>query len=198
MGVCFNKKKIEIVSKNQNSKEREKEKEIMNLNISIKKGEDLRSSRSHKKTEEKVRESEEKDKIEEIVKLEQDPILDRNEEGKKEMREKYNTERTKNNDTLEKLINSNLEEISDEEENIYKLNFIPNEPLFNLVYVNNLINYRDFYVTSNSEYSTDNDWIQILKKAKYQNKLLLAAKIMNIKERKWNKENILLSDVINK
>ncbi len=50
-------------------------------------------------------------------------------------------------------------------------------------------------MTSNLEYSTDNDWIQLLKKGKYQNKAMLANKILNLKERKWNKENILLSDV---
>jgi hypothetical protein len=54
----------------------------------------------------------------------------------------------------------------------------------------------DFYVTSYSEFSTDLDWTQLLKKAKYQNKSQLAVKILNLKERRWNKENILLSDVI--
>lgn len=57
------------------------------------------------------------------------------------------------------------------------------------------INYRDFCMISNFEYSTENDWNQLIKKAKYHNKSLLAIKLLNLKERKWNKENILLSDV---
>jgi hypothetical protein len=55
--------------------------------------------------------------------------------------------------------------------------------------------YRDFCMTSNLEYSTENDWNQLIKKAKYHNKSLLAIKLLNLNERKWNKENILLSDV---
>lgn len=49
---------------------------------------------------------------------------------------------------------------------------------------------------SNTEFSTDRDWNNIIKKAKYQSKTLLASKILNLKERKWNKENMLLSDII--
>jgi hypothetical protein len=35
-----------------------------------------------------------------------------------------------------------------------------------------------------------------LKRVKYQNKAELAVKILNLKERRWNKENIALSDVL--
>lgn len=55
--------------------------------------------------------------------------------------------------------------------------------------------FRDFYVNHNSEYSTDTEWSQILKKAKNQNKSFLVIKLLNLKERRWNKENIIISDV---
>jgi hypothetical protein len=50
-------------------------------------------------------------------------------------------------------------------------------------------------VTSNLEYSTDSEWIALLKKSKYQSKVTLSNKLLALKERRWNKENILLSDV---
>jgi hypothetical protein len=53
-------------------------------------------------------------------------------------------------------------------------------------------------VTTNSEYSTETEWTGMLKKAKLQNKTILAIKLLNMKERRWNKENIFLSDVSQK
>ena len=55
--------------------------------------------------------------------------------------------------------------------------------------------FREYYVNNNSEYSTEQEWISLIKKSKFNNRSLLASKILNFKERKWNKENILLSDV---
>ena len=48
---------------------------------------------------------------------------------------------------------------------------------------------------SPNEFSTEGEWTQLLKRVKYQSKAHLAVKILNLKERRWNKENILLSDV---
>jgi hypothetical protein len=57
------------------------------------------------------------------------------------------------------------------------------------------LKYREFYVTTNCEYSTESEWTGVLKKAKLQNKTILAIKLLSLKERRWNKENIFLSDV---
>ena len=51
--------------------------------------------------------------------------------------------------------------------------------------------FREYYVNNNSEYSTEQEWIILIKKSKFNNRSLLASKILNFKERKWNKENIL-------
>jgi hypothetical protein len=50
-------------------------------------------------------------------------------------------------------------------------------------------------VTSSIEYSTESEWTGVIKKLKYQGKVQLANKLLCLKERRWNKENILLSDV---
>ena len=65
-------------------------------------------------------------------------------------------------------------------------------------FYNFLKNFSDFCMMSNLEYSTENDWSQLIKKSKYHNRSMLAIKLLSLNERKWNKENILLSDVRNK
>ncbi len=46
------------------------------------------------------------------------------------------------------------------------------------------------------DYSNDDMWVKILKKAKLLEKSVLAKKILQLKERNWNKENILISEKI--
>ncbi len=212
MGVCFTKNKNETMVRVN----------AANENIKLRQNSKIKLNNTAKKSDSKENIKKEIDTINSTSKNKQNSVIINNIEGKsnfnsenkiskdeklfnqenikldnipnKEKEISHNIEDKfkrdnkilKVNDSIEKLMNTESDENKRDDKFLF-MREINKEPLFNLA---------DFYVNSNYEYSTDIEWSNILKRAKSQNKTLLAGKILNLKERKWNKENIMLSDVL--
>ena len=58
-----------------------------------------------------------------------------------------------------------------------------------------LYSVSDLVINDYNEYSTEDDWHKVLKMAKTISTNLLASKILALPERRWQKENSLLTDV---
>ena len=80
-------------------------------------------------------------------------------------------------------------------ENEIKLSNIFNFSSKSLKNENNIFYFNEFYISQ--EYSTEKDFITILKSSSvFKNKYMLSSRLINLNERQWNKENILISDLL--
>ena len=67
---------------------------------------------------------------------------------------------------------------------------------FSYYYKNNFFCRKYSNEFSELDYTNDDSWVKLLKKSKLMDKSTLATKILLMKERNWNKENIIISEKI--
>ena len=101
-------------------------------------------------------------------------------------------------------IKKNNDEVLEKNNNYFSYKYIKGD-LFNLAKKNifptsensendNLYYFSEFHFTTKGNYSSAKDFNSLLDSPIYQNKIILANKLLNLHERQWYKEAILLSD----
>ena len=177
----INKSNSESIIKNYNhsKKERKHNEEKNNENSSIKKQIDFVNLIEENNLENKD------DNIENLNKGNNNDLDNNNNQIKKEIIIE------EDNKTNISLLN-NLKTINENEINLSNIFNFSSKSLKNK---NNIFYFNEFYITQ--EYSTEKDFINLLKSSTvFKNKYMLSTRIINLNERQWNKENILISDLL--